>query len=204
MIKKVLKGIWDIRWVIITLFMMISFISSTIQNFISKDYDSGFNNLMIVLLFIEVILLLWSRADAEKLIDLQDEIIDSQDTIIKQNEKSIELQDDLIAKQSKWINQVTKITKKSTQKDKNSRESAEQAEVMGYRTDSIIKQPSDKWNQRKQTYERIHQVDAVKMANLAGQGLTSAEIGEKMHRSKDYISKLAKEFDIKIFTKKER
>lgn len=91
------------------------------QDFISKDYDSGFNNLMIVLLFVEVILLLWSRADAEKLIDIQDEIIDSQDTIIKQNEKSIELQDELIAKQSNWIEKVIKIAKESTQKDKTSR-----------------------------------------------------------------------------------
>lgn len=126
--KRILKGIWDIRWVIIILFMMISFISSTIQDFISKDYDSGFNNLMIVLLFIEVFLLLWSRADAEKLIDLQDEIIDSQDTVIKQNEKSIELQDELIAKQSKWINQVTKIAKESTQEDKTSRNPSEKLE----------------------------------------------------------------------------
>ncbi len=79
---------------------------------------------------------------------------------------------------------------------------AEQAELMGYRTDSTIKQHSDKWDQRKQTYDRIHQIDAVKMANLAGQGLAYAEICENMHRSKGYISKLAKEFDIKIFTKK--
>lgn len=121
MSKRILKGIWDIRWPIIMLFIMISFIASTIQDFINKDYDSGFNNLMIVLLFIEVFLLLWSRADAEKLIDLQDEIIDSQDTVIKQNEKSIELQDEIIDKQSKWINQVTKIAKESTQKDKNNR-----------------------------------------------------------------------------------
>lgn len=128
MIKRILKGIWDIRWPIIMLFIMISFIASTIQDFISKDYDSGFNNLMIVLLFIEVILLLWSRADAEKLIDLQDEIINSQDTVIKQNEKSIELQDEIIAKQSKWINQVTKIVKESTQKDKTNKESAEDLE----------------------------------------------------------------------------
>lgn len=128
MIKRILKGIWDIRWVIITLFMMISFISSTIQDFISKDYNSGFNNLMIVLLIIDVLLLSLSRADAEKLINLQDEIINSQDKIIKQNEKSIALQGDLIAKQSKWINQVTKIVKESTQKDKNSRESAEKLE----------------------------------------------------------------------------
>lgn len=128
MIKRILKGIWDIRWPIIMLFIMISFIASTIQDFISKDYDSGFNNLMIVLLFIEVILLLWSRADAEKLIDLQDEIIDSQDTVIKQNEKSIELQDEIIDKQSKWINQVTKTAKESTQKDKTSRKPAEKLE----------------------------------------------------------------------------
>lgn len=79
---------------------------------------------------------------------------------------------------------------------------ADQAELMGYREYSIIKRPSDKWDRRKQTYERIHQIDAVKMASLAGQGLTSAEIGGKMHRSKGYISKLAREFDIKIFTKK--
>ena len=128
MIKRILKGIWDIRWPIIMLFIMISFIASTIQDFISKDYGSGFNNLMIVLLFIEVFLLLWSRADAEKLIDLQDEIIDSQDTVIKQNEKSIELQDEIIDKQSKLINQVTKIAKESTQKDKTSRKPAEKSE----------------------------------------------------------------------------
>lgn len=115
MIKRILKGIWDIRWVIITLFILISFIASTIQDFISKDYDSGFNNIMIVLLLIQVILLFWYRVDAEKLINLQDEIIDSQDEIIKQNEKIIKLRDDLIAKQS------TKIAKESTQEDKTSR-----------------------------------------------------------------------------------
>lgn len=91
--------------------MIISFISSTIQDFISKDYDSSFNNLMIVLLFIAVLLLLWSLADAEKLID-------SQDMIIKQ-------QDEIIDKQSKWINQVIKIVKENTQKDKINKETAE-------------------------------------------------------------------------------
>lgn len=79
---------------------------------------------------------------------------------------------------------------------------AEQSKLMGYRESSTIKQPSNKWERRMQTYEKKRQIDAVKMANLAGQGLTSAEIGEKMHRSKSYINKLAKEFDIKIFTKK--
>lgn len=79
---------------------------------------------------------------------------------------------------------------------------AEQAELMGYRTDSTIKRPSEKWDRRKQEYERRRQIDLVKVANLAGQGLTSAEISEKMHRSKIYINKLAREFDIKIFTKK--
>lgn len=79
---------------------------------------------------------------------------------------------------------------------------AEQAELMGYRTDSTIKRPSDKWERRKQTYERKRQIDAVKMASLAGQGLTSAEIGGKMHRSKSYINKLAKEFEITLATKK--
>lgn len=79
---------------------------------------------------------------------------------------------------------------------------AEQAELMGYRKDSTIKRPSEKWNRRKQTYERKRQIDAVKMASLAGQGLTSAEIGGKMHRSKSYINKLAKEFEITLATKK--
>ncbi|MEE6680363.1 hypothetical protein [Pediococcus pentosaceus] len=95
MIKKVLKGIWGIRWVIIILFMMISFIASTIKDFISKDYDSGFNNLMIVLLTIDVLLLSWSRAKAEKLINLQNEII---------------------ADQSRRINQVTESAKESAEK----------------------------------------------------------------------------------------
>ncbi|NEZ68476.1 hypothetical protein [Pediococcus pentosaceus] len=81
---------------------------------------------------------------------------------------------------------------------------AKQAELMGYRTNSTIKQPSDKWDRRKQEKEKRHQVDLVKVANLAGQGLTSAEIGGKMHRSKSYINKVARDFDIKIFTKKER
>ena len=79
---------------------------------------------------------------------------------------------------------------------------AEQAELMGYRTDSTIKQPSNQWERRKREYERRRQIDAVKMASLAGQGLTSAEIGGKMHRSKSYINKLAKEFEITLATKK--
>lgn len=116
MIKKVLKGIWDIRWVIITLFTLIAFLTSTIQDFISKDYNSGFGNLMIVLLLIDIILLLWSRAEAGKLINLQDEIINSQDKIIKQNEKSLSLQDEIISDQSKKINLVTKSAKESAKK----------------------------------------------------------------------------------------
>lgn len=79
---------------------------------------------------------------------------------------------------------------------------AEQAELMGYRTDSTIKQPSNQWERRRREAKRKRQIDVVKVANLAGQGLTSAEMSEKMHRSKSYINKLAKEFDIKIFTKK--
>lgn len=47
---------------------------------------------------------------------------------------------------------------------------AEQAELMGYRTDSTIKRPSEKWDRRKQEYERRRQIDLVKVANLAGQG----------------------------------
>jgi hypothetical protein len=81
---------------------------------------------------------------------------------------------------------------------------AEQAELMGYRTDSAIKRPSDKWERRRREAKRKRQIDVVKVANLAGQGLTFAEISRKMHRSKDYINKVARDFDIKIFTKKER
>lgn len=79
---------------------------------------------------------------------------------------------------------------------------AEQAELMGYRTDSTIKQPSEKWDRRKQEYERRRQIDLVKVANLAGQGLTSAEICKEMNHCKAYITKLAKEFDIKTHAKK--
>lgn len=73
---------------------------------------------------------------------------------------------------------------------------------MGYRTNSTIKRPSEKWDRRRREAKRKRQIDVVKVANLAGQGLTSAEMSEKMHRSKSYINKLASEFDIKIFTKK--
>ena len=45
-------------------------------------------------------------------------------------------------------------------------------------------------------------MDAIKVANLAGQGLTSAEICKKMNHCKAYITKLAKEFDIKTHAKK--
>ncbi|WP_415380001.1 hypothetical protein [Pediococcus pentosaceus] len=81
---------------------------------------------------------------------------------------------------------------------------AEQAELMGYREDSAIKRPSNTWERRRREAKRKRQIDVVKVANLAGQGLTFAEISRKMHRSKDYINKIAREFDIKIFTKKER
>ena len=117
--KKIVKTIWEYKWMILIFFAIFSSMVSSMQGFINKDYDSGFNNLMIFLLFIEMILLLWSRAEAEKLINLQDEIITSQDKIIKQNKESIKLQGDLITKQSKWINQVTKIIKESAKKSED-------------------------------------------------------------------------------------
>ncbi len=115
-LKKIVKTIWEYKWVILILFAIFLSIVSTIQGFISKDYDSGFNNLMIFLLFIEMILLLWSRAEAEKLIDIQNEVIDSQDKLIKQNEKSIALRDEIIAKKSKWIEEVKKIIEENSRK----------------------------------------------------------------------------------------
>lgn len=115
-LKNTVKTIWEYKWVIFILFAIFSSIVSTIQDFISKDYDSGFNNLLISLLLIEMILLLWSRAETEKLIDIQNEVIDSQDKLIKQNEKSIELRDEIIAKKSKWIEEVKKIIEENQQK----------------------------------------------------------------------------------------
>lgn len=106
--KKIVKTIWEYKWVILILFAIFSSIVSSIQGFISKDYDSGFNNLMISLLLIEMILLLWSRAETEKLIVIQNELIDSQDKLLKQREKSIALRDEIIAKKSKWIKEVKK------------------------------------------------------------------------------------------------
>lgn len=79
---------------------------------------------------------------------------------------------------------------------------AEQAELMGYRTDSTIKQPSNQWERRKREYERRRKIDAIKAASLAGQGLTTAEICKEMHHCKAYITKIAKEFDIKTHAKK--
>lgn len=125
MIRKIMKGIWDIRWVIIISFAMISFVITTIQDFMSKNYDAGFDNLMIVLLFVSVVLLMLSRAESEKIIKIQDDVINSQDKIIKQNEKSIELRDEIIDKKSKWIEEVTKIVKESTQKGKTNKKPAE-------------------------------------------------------------------------------
>lgn len=81
---------------------------------------------------------------------------------------------------------------------------AEQAKLMGYIESSTIKQPSKKWDRRMQTYEKKRQIDAIKVANLAGKGLSRAEICEKMHCSKAYVNRISKEFDIEIFTKKER
>ena len=79
---------------------------------------------------------------------------------------------------------------------------AEQAELMGYRTNSTIKQPDAVWDKRRREYERRHQIDAIKVASLAGQGLTTAEICKKMNHCKAYITKLAKEFNIKTHAKK--
>ena len=127
-LKKIAKTIWEYTWLILTLLAIFSAIVSSIQGFINKNYDSGFDNLMIFLLFIEIILLLWSRAKAEKLIDIQNKVIDSQNKLIKQNEKSIALRGDLITKQSKWISQVIKIVKENSQKDKTNKETAEKSE----------------------------------------------------------------------------
>lgn len=46
-LKNIVRTIWEYKWVIFILFAIFSSIVSTIQDFVGKDYDSGFNNLLI-------------------------------------------------------------------------------------------------------------------------------------------------------------
>ncbi|KRN94571.1 hypothetical protein IV81_GL001207 [Pediococcus stilesii] len=46
--------------------------------------------------------------------------------------------------------------------------------------------------------QRRHERDAIKIANLAGQGFIRSEISKKIGVSVDYVSKRAQEFEIEI------
>lgn len=99
-LKKSAKAIWKYGWKIVLVVFFISYIVSTVEAIIDKNYDLAIDNTII--------------ANSAVLVLLQSKTI-------KNKDDKIRMQDDLIAKQSKWINQVTKIVKESTQKDKTSR-----------------------------------------------------------------------------------
>ncbi|MGY4790573.1 hypothetical protein ACXDFG_07575 [Pediococcus pentosaceus] len=106
-LKKLAKAILKYGWKIVLVVFFISYIVSTVEAIIDKNYDLVINNTII--------------ANSTVLILLQSKTI-------KNKNDTIQMQDDLIAKQSKWINQVTKIVKESTQEDKTSRKPAEKVE----------------------------------------------------------------------------
>ncbi|WP_057801893.1 hypothetical protein [Pediococcus stilesii] len=55
-----------------------------------------------------------------------------------------------------------------------------------------------RWDHRKMNTQRRHERDAIKIANLAGQGFIRSEISKKIGVSVDYVSKRAQEFEIEI------
>ncbi|MGY4790568.1 hypothetical protein ACXDFG_07550 [Pediococcus pentosaceus] len=58
-----------------------------------------------------------------------------------------------------------------------------------------------RWDERKLATKHRHEKDAIKVTKLAYQGCNRKEIASKIKRSKDYVSKLAVEFDIEIQSK---
>lgn len=106
-LKKSAKVILKYGWKIVLVVFFISYIVSTVEAIIDKNYDLAIDNTII--------------ANSAVLVLLQSKTI-------KNKDDKIRMQDDLIAKQSKWINQVTKIVKESTQEDKTSRKPAEKLE----------------------------------------------------------------------------
>ncbi|QQT98029.1 hypothetical protein I6I91_02670 [Pediococcus pentosaceus] len=55
-----------------------------------------------------------------------------------------------------------------------------------------------RWDKRKLETKHRHEKDAVKIIKLAYQGYSREEIANRIKCSKDYVSKLAVEFDIEI------
>lgn len=106
-LKKSAKATLKYGWKIILVVFFISYIVSTVEAIIDKNYDLAIDNTII--------------ANSAVLVLLQSKTI-------KNKDDKIRMQDDLIAKQSKWINQVTKIVEESTQKDKTNKETAEELE----------------------------------------------------------------------------
>ncbi|WP_419242133.1 hypothetical protein ACN08J_04165 [Pediococcus pentosaceus] len=100
-LKKSAKAVCKYGWKIVLVVFFISYIVSTVEAIIDKNYDSVIDNTII--------------ANSTVLILLQSKTIKNKDDIIQ-------MQDDLIAKQS------TKIAKESTQEDKTSRKPAEKLE----------------------------------------------------------------------------
>ena len=55
-----------------------------------------------------------------------------------------------------------------------------------------------RWDERKLETKHRHEKDAIKVTKLAYQGCKREEIANRIGRSRDYVSKLAVEFDIEI------
>lgn len=55
-----------------------------------------------------------------------------------------------------------------------------------------------RWDRRKLETKHRHEKDAIKVTKLAYQGCKREEIANRIGRSRDYVSKLAVEFDIEI------
>ncbi|MDE7510857.1 hypothetical protein [Pediococcus pentosaceus] len=55
-----------------------------------------------------------------------------------------------------------------------------------------------RWDRRRLETKHRHEKDAIKVTKLAHQGCKREEIANRIGRSRDYVSKLAVEFDIEI------
>lgn len=99
-LKKSVKAIWKYRRKIVLVAFVNSYIVSTVEAIIDKNYDLAVDKTIIIISTVLILL----------------------------QSKTIKNKDDLIAKQSKWINQVAKSAKESTQKDKTNKETAEKLE----------------------------------------------------------------------------
>lgn len=58
-----------------------------------------------------------------------------------------------------------------------------------------------RWDRRRLETKHRHEKDAIVIIGLANQGCNRKEIANRIGRSRDYVSKLAVEFDIEIQSK---